>query len=91
MSTIIKHTVVVTALIGAWISIAILVMITGSMATAAVPHGTSLPANVAIIDKTTHLLTVRSDEPDFVRQLYENGALFVLPARQKTCLSLQGV
>ena len=86
---IIKALTIGTALITGWIAIALLAMLPGKISTAAVPIGTSLPVTVSVIGATNHLLIVRSDDPDFVSDLYASGALFVIPARQKTCLDWQ--
>lgn len=86
---IIKHTALVLTMIVTWIGIALATMLTGSIATAAVPVSTKLPDNIAIIGRTNHLLIVRSTDPNYVKSLYQSGAIFVLPARQKTCLALQ--
>jgi hypothetical protein len=84
-----KRTALFFTLATAWIALALAAMLPGTIATAAVPLTTKLPENVAIIGKTDLLLIIRSDDPNYVRDLYAMGALFVLPARQKTCLSLQ--
>ena len=81
---------IISVLIIAWFTLAIGAMLTGQIATAAVPKGTRIPANVAIIGTAPGLLILRSDDPSYVRKLYQNGAKLVLPARQKTCLNLQG-
>ena len=86
---IIKTTAIGLTLIATWLTIALAVMLTGKITTAAVSIGTDLPENVAIIGKTKRLLIIRSDDPDFVRNLYNSGATFVLPARQKTCINWQ--
>jgi hypothetical protein len=86
---IIRNAIIATMLIATWLCIALVVMLSGTIATAAVPAGTTLPKNISIIGKTNHLLIIRSDDPEYVQNLYATGALFVLPARQKTCLSLQ--
>ncbi len=88
---IIRSALISFGLITGWLCIALLTMVSGTIATAAVPKGTILPKNVAIIDSSGPLLIIRSDDPDFVRELYRNGAPFVLPARKKTCLELQSL
>ena len=73
-----------------WLAIALIAMLPGAIATAAIPNARiELPEGVAIIGATEHLLILRSDDPAYVRKLYAAGAPFVLPARQKTCLDLQ--
>lgn len=73
----------------AWVTLALGAMLTGTIATAAVPNGTRLPPDIAIIGTAPGLLIVRSDDPNYVWALYESGAAFVLPARKKTCLDFQ--
>lgn len=80
---------IICTLAAAWFTLALGAMLTGSIATAAVPKGTRIPANIAIIGTAPGLLIVRSDDPDYVRALYRNGAKLVLPARKKTCIALQ--
>lgn len=73
-----------------WLAIAATTMVIGSIDTAAIPRtGIELPEGVAIVGITEHLLILRSDDPDYVRELYSAGAPFVLPARKKTCLDFQ--
>ncbi|MEP3347105.1 MAG: hypothetical protein ABJN34_06180 [Litoreibacter sp.] len=81
---------IICTLATAWFTLALGAMLTGTIATAAVPKGTRIPANVAIVGSAPGLFIVRSDDPDYVRDLYRNGAKLVLPARKKTCLALQG-
>lgn len=73
----------------AWVALALGAMLTGTIATAAVPKGTPIPPDIAIIGTAPGLLILRSDDPGYVQALYRNGAAFVLPARKKTCLDLQ--
>ncbi|SHF36100.1 hypothetical protein SAMN05444273_105265 [Litoreibacter ascidiaceicola] len=80
---------IICTLAVAWVALALGAMLTGTIATAAVPKGTRIPANVAIIGTAPGLLILRSDDPDYVSKLYQAGAAFVLPARRKTCLELQ--
>jgi len=80
---------IICTLVAAWLILALGAMLTGTIATAAVPKGTRIPANVAIIGTAPGLLILRSDDPDYVQALYRNGAKLVLPARKKTCLALQ--
>ncbi|PTX58072.1 hypothetical protein C8N43_2748 [Litoreibacter ponti] len=77
-------------MVATWLILALGAMLTGSIATAAVPQGTKVPDGVAIIGTAPGLLIVRSDDPGYVTKLYDAGAAFVLPARRKTCLALQG-
>ena len=77
-------------MVAAWFALAVGAMLTGTIETAAVLKGTHIPSNVAIIGTAPGLLIVRSDDPTYVRALYRNGAIIVLPARKKTCLALQG-
>lgn len=81
---------IISAVAAAWLCLALGAMFTGTIATAAIPKGTSVPQDVAIIGTAPGLLIVRSDDPDYVSKLYKSGAAFVLPARRKTCLALQG-
>ncbi|MEP5762442.1 MAG: hypothetical protein ABJ327_24625 [Litoreibacter sp.] len=80
--------IIICILIG-WLTVALGVMLPGRIDTAAVPMGTEIPEGISIIGATGSLLILRSDAPDYVRALYAAGALFVLPARQKTCIDLQ--
>lgn len=73
----------------AWLGLALLAMLPGTITTAAVPSDTKLPDGIAVIGTAPGMIIVRSDNPDYVRELYRAGASFVLPARQKTCLALQ--
>ncbi|SFR34434.1 hypothetical protein SAMN04488002_0480 [Litoreibacter janthinus] len=80
---------IICTLAATWFVLALGSMLTGTISTAAVPKGTHVPANIAIIGSAPGLLIVRSDDPDYVRELYRAGATIVLPARKKTCLALQ--
>lgn len=80
---------IISTLAAAWLALALAAMLTGSIATAAVPKGTRIPPDIAIIGTAPGLLILRSDDPDYVAKLYAAGAAFVLPARRKTCLDLQ--
>lgn len=80
---------IICAITATWVVLALGAMLTGTIATAAVPKGTHVPPNIAIIGTAPGLLIVRSDDPNYVRALYKSGAKFVLPARKKTCLALQ--
>lgn len=80
---------IIFTIFAAWLGLALIAMLPGTIATAAVPKGTLLPPNVAIIGTAPGLLIIRSDDPNYVRALYRNGAKLVLPARRKTCLALQ--
>ena len=55
------------------------------------PGGTALRAaiasNVDLLNSGRNYLIVRSDRTGFVRDLYANGAWFVLPAPEGGCLS----
>ena len=88
-SLILRQTLILGAVLCGWLAIAAASMLPGQIKTAVVPAQTSLPAGVAIIDRRGPLLVVQSDDPNYVRALYTNGAAFVLPARKKTCLNLQ--
>ena len=85
-----RPVLIIIAITCAWFALALGAMLTGTITTAAVPKGTHIPANVAVIGTAPGLLIVRSDDPNYVRALYQNGARMVLPARKKTCLALQG-
>lgn len=81
-------------LLCAWLGLAAGAMLPGTIPTALIiaPNETllaSLPADIAILDVRPGWIILRSDDPDYVRQLYRAGAHIVLPARQKTCLDLQ--
>ncbi len=81
---------IIPLLVAGWLGTALLAMLPGGIATAAIPKtGIELPDDIAIIGATEHLLILRSDDPAYVRKLYAAGAPFVLPARKKTCLDLQ--
>jgi len=80
---------IISAITAVWLATALTAMLTGTIATAAVPKNTPLPDHVAIIGTAPGLLIIRSDDPNYVTNLYQNGAKFVLPARRKTCLALQ--
>ena len=84
-----RPVVIITAMVCAWFTLALGAMLTGTIATAAVPKGTHIPAHIAVIGTAPGLLIVRSDDPNYVRALYRSGAKMVLPARKKTCLALQ--
>ena len=85
-----RKLLIIPLMLCAWLGVALLAMLPGSIATAAIPKtGITLPADIAIVGATEHLLILRSENPNYVRQLYAAGAPFVLPARQKTCLDLQ--
>lgn len=81
---------IITAMLATWLMLALGAMLTGTIATAAVPVGSKIPDTVAVIGTAPGLLIVRSDDPAYVAKLYRAGATFVLPARRKTCLALQG-
>ncbi|WP_298259108.1 hypothetical protein [uncultured Litoreibacter sp.] len=85
-----RHILIICTLVAVWFALALGAMLTGTIATAAVPKGTRIPANVAIVGSAPGLLILRSDDPNYVRNLYQNGAKLVLPARKKTCLNFQG-
>lgn len=85
-----KPVLIIGAMVFAWFGLALGAMLTGTIATAAVPAGTKIPSDVAIVGTAPGMLIVRSDNPDYVAKLYKSGAAFVLPARRKTCLALQG-
>ncbi|TDT73746.1 hypothetical protein BDE40_2521 [Litoreibacter halocynthiae] len=80
---------IIVTLAVAWVALALGAMLTGTIETAAVPKGTRIPANIAVIGTAPGLLILRSDDPGYVSKLYQAGATFVLPARRKTCLDLQ--
>ena len=76
----------------AWLAIAATAMLPGSINTAFIPAGSvDLPETVALIDTTGPFWIIYSEDPDYVRDLYAAGATLVLPARKKTCLTLQNV
>jgi hypothetical protein len=72
-----------------WLGLTLLTMTTGSIATAAVPIGTTIPKSIAIVGTSGPFIIVQSDDPQYVLKLYKSGAYFVIPARKKTCLNLQ--
>lgn len=80
---------IISAICTVWLTAALGAMLTGTIATAAIPKGTPLPHDVAVIGTAPGVLIVRSDDPGYVGKLYAAGAAFVLPARRKTCLALQ--
>ena len=82
---------IATCLLCAWLVLAAVAMLPGQIKTAFVPASTPIPAHVAVIGKRGPLLIVHSEDPAYVRDLYRGGAAFVLPARKKTCLTLQDV
>ncbi len=51
----------------------------------------SLPSAHSIVAMGRHSLSIYSTEPGFVAELYDAGALAVLPTSQGTCLSLSSV
>ena len=84
-----KIVAIISCVLIGWLTVSLGVMLPGQIDTAAVPKGTEIPEGISIVGATGSLLILRSDEPDYVRTLYAAGALFVLPARQKTCIDLQ--
>lgn len=48
----------------------------------------ALPRDIGFADGGMHVLVLRSDRSDFARALYAAGAMLVLPARERGCLSL---
>ncbi|WP_298295404.1 hypothetical protein [uncultured Litoreibacter sp.] len=85
-----KHLLILSAALLAWLTIAAAAMVPGTINTAVIPATTrALPDNVAIIGTRGPLLVVYSEDPNYVRNLYKSGVRFVLPARKKTCLNLQ--
>lgn len=85
-----RHALILCTILIGWVGIAAAAMLPGSISTAMVPAGTRLPDGVALIDRRGPLLVVQSNDSSYVRALYAHGAAFVLPARKKTCLDLQG-
>lgn len=85
-----RRLLIISTLAAAWLTLALGAMLTGTIATAAIPKGTPVPRGVAIIGTAPGLLIVRSDDPEYVAKLYDAGAAFVLPARRKTCLARKG-
>lgn len=71
-----------------WIAVAAVAMLPGSISAAFVLAGTSLPQSVSVVGRRGPFLLIQSDDPAYVRQLYMAGAIFVFPARKRTCLNL---
>ncbi len=87
-----KHLLIPSAALLAWLTLAAAAMLPGSINTAFIPATTqALPENIAIIGTRGPLLIIYSEDPDYVRNLYRSGVPLVLPARKKTCLNLQNV
>lgn len=82
------------ALVSGWIAVLTLVMLVPNSAPAAlVPVASSgflgaLPDHVSIIDMTALGMVLASEDADFVAQLYQAGALVVLPAGLAGCAPL---
>lgn len=81
-------------LICAWLGLAAGSMLPGTITTAMViaPDEkllANLPEDIALLDVRPGWIILRSDDRDYVRQLYRAGAHLVLPARKKTCPYLQ--
>ena len=78
----------------AWIAILALVMRLGgetSAPAAFVPFPTitflgALPEDIAITDRTSLSLTLRSDGENLTQRLYQAGAWIVLPAGLEACI-----
>ena len=49
----------------------------------------NLPREVSVLRWDRATASVTSADPDFIRKLYEAGALLVLPARKTGCLDLR--
>lgn len=84
-----QQVLIISSVCFGWLVLAIVAMLSGSIQTAAVPIGTKIPPGIAILGKQSGFLILQSSDPNYVRALYANGALVVLPARQKSCLDLQ--
>ena len=87
-----RRLIIFLSIILAWFTLAAAAMLPGSIQTAMIPaNSENLPENIAIIGKRGPLLIIYSEDPDYVRALYRSGTKLVLPARKKTCLTLQNV
>ncbi len=87
-----RHLIILPTLVLAWLAIAAAAMLPGSIQTAVIPATTkTIPPGIAIIDRRGPLLIIYSEDPDYVTKLYKSGTKLVLPARKKTCLTLQNV
>ncbi len=85
-----RRLLILSTVLLAWLTIAAAAMLPGSIQTALIPATTKpLPKNIAIIDRRGPLLIIYSENPNYVRNLYQSGVKLVLPARKKTCLALQ--
>lgn len=83
---------IITTLLASWLALAAAAMLPGSIQTAMIPATTkTIPPGIAIIDKRGPLLIIYSEDPNYVTKLYKSGTKLVLPARKKTCLTLQNV
>lgn len=91
---IIKSLAGLCALVAGWLAVLTVVMFVPHSAPAAlVPAASSgfasaLPDHISIIDTTPLGTVLASDDKDFVRQLYQAGALIVLPAGLAGCAPL---
>lgn len=87
-----KRVMILSTVLSVWLAIAAAAMLPGSIKTAMIPASShNLPENIAIIGKRGPLLIIYSEDPNYVRALYRSGTKLVLPARKKTCLTLQNV
>lgn len=78
----------------AWAAVAAGAAWFGSFQTLAVPISkegflSRLGDDVAIIDFAGATPILISDQENFAQQLYKAGAIFVIPARKKTCVDLR--
>jgi hypothetical protein len=85
----------VAAVLAGWLAVLVLVTRFASAAPAVVVvlfpgEGllAHLPQGTAITGRSAAGVTVRSDDPDLVAQLYQAGAWLVLPAGLAGCLAL---
>lgn len=86
--------VIIPAIVLSWLAIAASAMLPGSIQTAAIAFPSTdllanLPHHIAILDAGPHMLVVHSESPDYVRELYQAGAVLVVPARKTSCISFQ--
>lgn len=73
-------------LAAAWIGLLALVMfLTESAPTALVIGPAEIPAHAKIVANPSIGLSLQSDQPGFVQELYANGAWLVLPAGLLGC------
>lgn len=88
----IKRLLILPTALLAWLTIAAAAMVPGSIKTGFIPAGAiTLPETVSVIGQRGPFWIVYSEDRNYVRALYKAGAPLVLPARKKTCLTLQNV